>query len=132
MDSEAAAEIARRSRGTPRIANRFLKRIRDFAEVEGEGKITLPITKRALEVLEVDSEGLDSLDRSILRLLTVTFKGRAIGVETIAASLAEDTDTIEDVYEPYLLQNGFLIRTPKGRMATEKAYRHLGVPYEES
>jgi Holliday junction DNA helicase RuvB len=127
IDDDAAYEIARRSRGTPRIANRLLRRIRDFAQVKGNGKITLDITKNSLVSLEVDEHGLDDMDRKLLALIIEKFNGGPVGIETIAAALREDRDTIEDVYEPYLLQEGMIERTPRGRQATRLAYRHLGL-----
>jgi Holliday junction DNA helicase RuvB len=127
IDEEAAIEIARRSRGTPRISNRLLRRVRDFAEVSGEEKITLERARSALDRLEVDAQGLDAMDRAILKCIIEGFGGGPVGVEAIAASVAEERETIEDVYEPYLLQEGFVQRTPRGRVATEKAYRHLGL-----
>jgi len=127
IDDEAAVEIARRSRGTPRISNRLLRRVRDFAEVSGEEKITLERARSALDRLEVDAHGLDAMDRAILKCIIEGFGGGPVGVEAIAASVAEERETIEDVYEPYLLQEGFVQRTPRGRVATEKAYRHLGL-----
>jgi Holliday junction DNA helicase RuvB len=124
---EAAAEIARRSRGTPRIANRLLRRVRDFAEVRHDGAITPSVAAAGLEVFEVDEQGLDRLDHSILQALIDKFGGGPVGLSTLAAAVGEETDTVEDVVEPYLLQLGFLRRTPRGRVATERAYRHLGV-----
>jgi holliday junction DNA helicase RuvB len=126
IDVNAALEIARRSRGTPRIANRLLKRIRDFAQVLGDGKIGLDIAKSSLLSLEVDNMGLDDMDRKLLLTLIEKFNGGPAGIETIAASLREDKETIEDVYEPYLLQEGLLERTPRGRLATRNAFVHLG------
>lgn len=131
IDEDAADEMARRSRGTPRLANRFLKRVRDFAEVIGHGVITKEITEKALDTLDVDRFGLDNGDRRILLTIIKQFNGGPVGIDTLSAALSEDVGTLEDVYEPYLLQNGFLARTPKGRTVTEKAYRHLGIPYEE-
>lgn len=125
---EAAAEIAMRSRGTPRIANRLLKRVRDFAQVRGDGIITHDIAQSALSLLQVDPQGLDDIDHKMLRAMMVTFSGRPVGLDTIAATIGEESQTIEDVYEPYLMQIGFLQRTPRGRIATESAYRHLGLP----
>ena len=127
ITGEAAHEIAKRSRGTPRIANRLLRRTRDFADVLGDGKIGTDTAKRALDSLDVDSVGLDDMDRRLLRLIIEHYNGGPVGVETIAAALSEPRDTIEDVYEPYLLQQGFLARTQRGRMVTETAYKHLGV-----
>jgi Holliday junction DNA helicase RuvB len=125
---EASSEIAMRSRGTPRIANRLLKRVRDFAQVRGDGIITNDIARSALELLQVDPVGLDSIDHKMLRAMMTTFAGRPVGLDTIAATIGEEGQTIEDVYEPYLMQIGFLQRTPRGRMATELAYRHIGLP----
>ena len=126
-DEDGAAEIARRSRGTPRIANRLLRRVRDFAEVRHEGIIDGTIARDGLAVFEVDEEGLDRLDHAILRILIEKFGGGPVGLSTVAAAVGEETDTVEDVVEPYLLQLGFLQRTPRGRVATERAYRHLGI-----
>ncbi|HMJ15439.1 MAG TPA: Holliday junction branch migration DNA helicase RuvB [Polyangiaceae bacterium] len=125
-----AHELAARARGTPRVANRLLRRVRDFAEVEGNGKIDTKIVALTCSRLEVDAVGLDEMDRRLLKVLIEHYEGGPVGVETIAAALAEPRDTIEDVYEPYLLQQGFLGRTPRGRIATRKAYEHLGVAYE--
>ncbi len=127
IPQDAAMEIARRSRGTPRIANRLLRRVRDFAEVRNQGRITVESAREALRLLDVDDLGLDETDRAVLRCLTVTFSGRPVGLETIAAAISEESDTIMDVYEPYLIQCGFLQRTPRGRVATDAAYRHLGL-----
>ena len=124
---EAAREIARRSRGTPRIANRWLKRVRDFAQVKHDGRVTLAVAREALAALEVDDAGLDSVDRTLLLAITEKFSGGPVGLETLAAATSEDAETIEDVYEPFLLQEGYLKRTPRGRVATERAYRHLGL-----
>ena len=126
VEDEAAAEIARRSRGTPRIANRLLRRVRDFAEVRHDGAVTLDVATAGLEVFEVDDRGLDRLDHAILQALIDKFSGGPVGLSTLAAAVGEETDTVEDVVEPYLLQLGFLRRTPRGRVATEHAYRHLG------
>lgn len=128
IDPKGAAEIAKRSRGTPRLANRLLKRIRDFAQVKYDGRITLEVANFALDLLEVDSYGLDKLDRRILQTMIRNFQGGPVGLETLAAAIGEDAGTLEDVYEPYLLQNGFLGRTPRGRIATAAAYEHLGYP----
>lgn len=125
---EAAAEIAMRSRGTPRIANRLLKRVRDFAQVRGDGVITHDIARSALELLQVDPVGLDHIDHKMLHAMMTTFSGRPVGLDTIAATIGEESQTIEDVYEPYLMQIGFLQRTPRGRIATDSAYAHLGLP----
>lgn len=127
INEDAASEIAHRSRGTPRIANRLLKRMRDFAHVMGEGHITLDITQKALKSLGVDESGLDVIDNRILQLLCTLNEGGAIGLDTIAASLSESASTIEDVYEPYLLQQGYIMRTPRGRQATQKAFKHVGI-----
>ena len=131
IDTKGAAEIAKRSRGTPRLANRLLKRVRDFAQVKYDGKITYDVACFALNVLEVDRYGLDKIDRRILQTLIVNFQGGPVGLETLAAAIGEDSGTLEDVYEPYLLQNGFLNRTPRGRMASSLAYEHLGYPIPE-
>lgn len=131
IDSEGALEIARRSRGTPRLANRLLKRVRDYAQVKSNGEITRKVADAALDLLDVDKSGLDHLDRNILLTMIEKFQGGPVGLDTLAASLAEDSGTLEDVYEPYLLKNGFIQRTPRGRIVTEKAYGHLGVPYIE-
>ena len=128
-DPDGAMEIAKRSRGTPRIANRMLKRVRDFAQVRGDGVITREMADHALQALEVDELGLDNLDRRMLRTIITTYGGGPVGVETLAATIGEESVTIEDVYEPYLLQIGFLSRTPRGRCVTEAAYRHLGMPF---
>ena len=133
IDARGAAEIAKRSRGTPRLANRLLKRVRDFAQVKYDGRITYDVACFALDLLEVDQYGLDKIDRRILQTLIVNFQGGPVGLETLAAAIGEDSGTLEDVYEPYLLQNGFLNRTPRGRMASGLAYEHLGyaVPDKE-
>ena len=127
LDDEGALEIAKRSRGTPRLANRLLKRVRDFAEVQGSGKIDVSITKHALDSMEVDSLGLDNVDRNILEAMIVKFGGRAVGLDTIAAATGEEQATIEDMYEPYLMQIGFIARTPRGRVPLPAAYEHLGI-----
>ena len=127
IGQEGALELARRSRGTPRLANRLLKRVRDFAQVKYDGKITKEVADFALDVLEVDRLGLDQNDRAILLTLIEKFSGGPVGLETLAAALGEDSATLEDVYEPYLLMNGLINRTPRGRVATENAYRHLGL-----
>ena len=132
IDPEGAAEIARRSRGTPRLANRLLKRVRDFAQVKYDGVITKQVADLALDILDVDKVGLDNNDRSILLMMIEKFGGGPVGLETLAAALGEDAGTLEDVYEPYLLMNGFLNRTPRGRVATQLAYQHLDIPYKES
>ena len=127
ITDDGANEISRRSRGTPRLANRLLKRVRDYAQVRHDGQITEDIAAEALAFFEVDHVGLDRMDISILETLTTKFGGRAVGLNTLAAAVSEETDTLEDVYEPYLLQLGFIIRTPKGRQATARAYQHLGL-----
>ena len=129
IDEESAIEIARRSRGTPRIANRLLKRVRDYAAVMGDGKIDLKIANHALNQLEIDELGLDEIDRKILDTMINQYQGRPVGIETIAVSIGEEVDTIEDVYEPYLIQIGFISRTPRGRLVMPPAYAHLGYPY---
>ena len=131
LEKEGALELARRSRGTPRLANRLLKRVRDFAQVKYDGRITYDVACFALNLLEVDQYGLDKLDRQILTTLIVNFKGGPVGLDTLAAAIGEDSGTLEDVYEPYLLKNGFLNRTPRGRMASALAYEHLGFPVPE-
>ena len=127
IDDDAALEIALRSRGTPRIANALLKRVRDFAQVIGNGHIDLEISRFALNKLKIDKRGLDSIDNKILKTLILNFKGGPVGVGTLATSISEDTGTLEEVYEPFLLKEGFLIRTQRGRVATELAYKHLGL-----
>lgn len=127
IDEQSSKEIARRSRGTPRIANRLLKRVRDYASVLGNGNIDLRITKLALGKLEIDELGLDEIDRRILETMILKYEGRPIGIETLATTLGEDLDTIEDVYEPYLIQIGFIARTPRGRIPLPSAYKHIGV-----
>ena len=129
IDEEGAGEIARRSRGTPRLANRLLKRVRDFAQVKYDGRITKEVADFALDILDVDKLGLDNNDRNILSTIIEKFGGGPVGLDTLAAALGEDAGTLEDVYEPYLLMNGFLNRTPRGRVATEHAYHHLGILY---
>ncbi|MBR1816422.1 MAG: Holliday junction branch migration DNA helicase RuvB [Lachnospiraceae bacterium] len=127
IDDEGALEIAKRSRGTPRLANRFLKRVRDFAEVEHNGVIDYDVAKLALDRLDVDSVGLDNTDRNILETMIYKFNGGPVGLDTLAAAIGEDSGTIEDVYEPYLIKNGFINRTPRGRIVTENCYRHFGL-----
>lgn len=127
IDEKGAVELARRSRGTPRLANRILKRVRDFAQVKYDGVITEEIAKVALDLMDVDKMGLDHVDRNILVTMIEKFKGGPVGLDTLAAAIGEDAGTIEDVYEPYLIQNGFLNRTPRGRMVTDVAYRHFGL-----
>ena len=129
IDEESAIEIARRSRGTPRIANRLLKRVRDYAAVLGDGTINLKIAKHALNQLEIDELGLDEIDRKILETMITQYQGKPVGIESIAVSIGEEIDTIEDVYEPYLIQIGFITRTPRGRLVMPPAYKHLGYPY---
>ena len=128
IDREGAMEIARRSRGTPRIANRMLRRVRDFAQVRAAGVITQSVADAALTELEVDELGLDSIDRRTLRAIMEFYGGGPVGLDTLAATINEDTVTLEDMYEPYLMQQGFLTRTPRGRCVTQKAYEHLGIP----
>ncbi len=130
IDKDAAFEIARRSRGTPRIANRILKRVRDYASVLGNGNVTLDIAKIALNKLEIDELGLDEIDRKILETIIMKYNGGPVGLETLAATIGEEVETIEDVYEPYLMQIGFLSRTPRGRIAMQDAYKHLGLKIE--
>jgi len=127
IDEEGAIELARRSRGTPRLANRLLKRVRDFAQVKYDGKITKEVAGFALDLLEVDKLGLDHIDREILVTMIEKFNGGPVGIEAIATTIGEDVGTIEEVYEPYLVQNGFILRTPRGRTASELAYRHIGL-----
>ena len=128
IEEEGAMELARRSRGTPRLANRLLKRVRDFAQVKYDGKITRQVADYALDLLDVDRYGLDHNDRMILLTMIEKFQGGPVGLDTLAAAISEDAGTLEDVYEPYLLQNGFIQRTPRGRIVTERAYGHLGIP----
>lgn len=130
-DDKSLVEMAKRSRGTPRVANRMLKRVRDFSQVKGNGVIDVDITRKALKALGVDDMGLESLDREILETIIERFKGGPVGIDTIAASIGEERVTIEDVYEPYLIQIGFLHRTQKGRMVSQQAYKHLGIPYDD-
>jgi Holliday junction DNA helicase RuvB len=131
IEEEGVIEIARRARGTPRVANRLLKRVRDYAQVRADGTITRSVAQDALSLLEVDPLGLDDIDRRVLQTIIEKFDGGPVGLDTIGASLSEEPDTIMDVVEPYLLQLGFLDRTPRGRMATRRAYEHLGIPYQE-
>ncbi len=130
IDEDSAIEIAKRSRGTPRIANRLLKRVRDYAAVLGNGDITLDITKIALTKLEIDDQGLDNIDRRILETMINRYQGRPVGIETIATTIGEETETVEDVYEPYLIQIGFIARTVRGRVPLPAAYEHIGVEYD--
>lgn len=129
IDKDGAYELARRSRGTPRLANRLLKRVRDFAIVRFDGDITYDVAMNALDLMDVDKMGLDYVDRNVILTIIHKFSGGPVGLDTIAAAIGEDAGTIEDVYEPYLIQNGFINRTPKGRVATELAYRHFGIEY---
>ncbi len=130
IEEEGAKEIASRSRGTPRVANRLLKRVRDYAIILGDGNITKEVANIALNKLEIDELGLDEIDRKMLNTIILKYSGGPVGIETLAATIGEETETIEDVYEPYLLQIGFLARTPRGRMATKNAYEHLQIPFE--
>ena len=133
IQTNAAFEIARRSRGTPRIANALLRRVRDFAQIKGNGTIDLEITKYGLNALQVDENGFDEMDNRILSAIVEKFSGGPVGLGTIATAVGEDTGTIEEVYEPYLIQEGFLKRTPRGREATPKAFQHLGkIPHQSS
>ena len=132
IEPSGAEEIARRSRGTPRIANRLLRRVRDFAEVKSDGKIKKDIAAEALDLLEVDSLGLDSMDRRVLQAIIDKFDGGPVGVESLAAAVSEESGTLEDVVEPYLIQQGFIMRTPRGRVVTKHAYLHFGLPVPES
>jgi Holliday junction DNA helicase RuvB len=127
IEPEGGREIARRARGTPRIANRLLRRVRDFAEVKGDGEITQAIAQQALDMLKVDQQGFDNLDRRFLLMLIEKFEGGPVGIDSLAAALSEERGTLEDVLEPYLIQQGYLIRTPRGRMATKSAYIHFGL-----
>ena len=126
IDKNSCFEIAKRSRGTPRIANSLLRRVRDFAQVEGEGSIDIEITKSSLKSLNVDKNGLDEMDNKILSTIIEKYNGGPVGVSTLSTSLSENVETIEEVYEPFLIQQGFIIRTPRGREVTEKGYKHLG------
>ena len=127
IDADAALALASRSRGTPRIANRLLRRVRDFAEVEGDGRVTMPVVDRALERLDVDSAGLDKMDRRLLTIMIERFAGGPVGIESLAAAVGAERDTLEDVYEPYLVQQGYVVRSRQGRVATQMAYTHLGL-----
>ncbi|WP_342525286.1 Holliday junction branch migration DNA helicase RuvB [Chryseomicrobium sp. FSL W7-1435] len=131
IDPQAAVELARRSRGTPRIANRLLKRVRDYAQVRGDGRITESLAREALELLQVDKRGLDHIDHKLVRAMAERFRGGPVGLDTLAASVGEESATLEEVYEPYLLQIGFIQRTPRGRVLTDLAYEHLGIPVPE-
>ena len=130
IDERGAYALARRSRGTPRLANRLIKRVRDFAQVKYDGYITEEVANYALDLLDVDKEGLDQTDRGLLLIMIEKFQGGPVGLDTLAAAIGEDAGTIEDVYEPYLLKNGFIQRTPRGRVVTDSAYRHLGISHE--
>lgn len=130
IEEDGALEIAKRSRGTPRISNRLLRRVRDYAEVRADGRITREVADHALGMLEVDEKGFDGMDRKILNTIIEKYDGGPVGIETLAAAVSEEKDTLEDVYEPYLIQVGFLHKTPRGRLATRLAYDHLGVPYQ--
>lgn len=129
IDDEGASEIARRSRGTPRIANRLLKRVRDFAQLSQDGVISKELADHALNKMEIDDHGLDAIDKRMLLTVINQYGGGPVGVETLAATIGEETDTIEDVYEPYLMQIGFINRTPRGRVVTPSAYEHFGIPF---
>ena len=129
IDDEASKEIAKRSRGTPRIANRLLKRVRDYAQVLGEGHVTKSIADKTLQIMEIDELGLDTIDRKIMLSIINKFGGGPVGLDTLSATISEDASTIEDVYEPYLLQLGFISRTPRGRVALEPAYKHFNIEY---
>lgn len=131
IDDESSVEIAKRSRGTPRIANRLLKRVRDYALVLGDGNINIKIAKTALNRLEIDELGLDEIDRKILEVMIEKYGGRPIGIDTLATTVGEEVDTIEDVYEPYLIQIGFISRTPRGRIPLKQAYEHMGIPFNQ-
>jgi Holliday junction DNA helicase RuvB len=129
LQEEGALEIARRSRGTPRISNRLLRRVRDFAEVRADGNITLEVASQALDILDVDKEGLDYMDRKLLLAIIETFMGGPVGLDNLAAAIGEERETIEDVIEPFLIQQGFLQRTPRGRIASQRAFLHFGKDY---
>ncbi len=127
IDNDGAMEIARRSRGTPRIANRLLRRVRDYADVKGKGFVDKPIANSAMELLRVDDKGFDTMDRRLLKMIIENFDGGPVGVKSIAAAISEEAGTVEDVLEPYLIQQGFLVRTPRGRMATRQTWLHFGM-----
>lgn len=131
IDEDGVQEVAKRARGTPRVANRLLRRVRDYAQVRADGVITQKVAREALAMLEIDGLGLDDIDRRVIETIIVKFDGGPVGIETIAASISDEADTIMDVYEPYLLQLGFIDRTPRGRVATKLAYEHLGIPYDK-
>ena len=128
---EGALEISKRARGTPRVANRLLRRVRDFAEVEADGVITRKVASEALDMLEVDDQGLDKMDRHIMITIIDKFNGGPIGLDSLSAAVSEEKDTLEDVYEPFLIQQGFIKRTPRGRVATKRAYQHFGFPEKD-
>jgi Holliday junction DNA helicase RuvB len=130
IQEDGAFEIARRSRGTPRVANRILRRVRDYAQVEADGVITQEVAMQALDMLEVDDQGLDKMDRHIMLTIIEKFSGGPIGLDTLSAAVSEEKDTLEDVYEPFLIQKGYIKRTPRGRVATKRAYKHFGIPVE--
>ena len=132
IEKDGAVELAKRSRGTPRLANRILKRVRDFAQVKYDGTITKEVAATALDLLDVDKLGLDHVDQNMLKTMIYKFNGGPVGLDTLAAAIGEDAGTIEDVYEPYLIKNGLINRTPRGRVATKEAYVHFGLSYEES
>ena len=132
IDDEGAKEIARRSRGTPRVANRLLRRVRDYAEVRADGKITMEVADYALKMLEVDHRGFDRMDRKILHTIIENYEGGPVGIDTLSAAVSEEKGTLEDVYEPYLIQQGFLNKTPRGRIATRLAYEHLGIAFRSN
>ncbi len=132
IEKDASMEIAKRSRGTPRIANRLLKRVRDYAQVLGTGRVTKDIANKTLQIMEIDDLGLDFIDRKIMLSIINKFAGGPVGLDTLSATISEDSSTIEDVYEPYLLQLGFISRTPRGRVALEPAYKHFGIPYDKN
>ena len=131
MDHEAASEVARRSRGTPRIANRLLRRVRDYSQVKGDGTVTRELADAALNMLDVDACGFDHMDRRLLLAMMEKFDGGPVGVDNLAAAISEERDTIEDVLEPYLIQQGYIMRTPRGRVLTKNAYLHFGIDYPE-
>ncbi len=128
IEDEAAVEIAKRSRGTPRVANRLLRRVRDYAQVRADGRISIEVAQRALKLLEVDEHGFDEVDRRLLRTIIDKFGGGPVGVASLAAAMSEERDALEDIYEPFLIQIGFLDRTPRGRVATPRAYEYFGLP----
>lgn len=132
IDDDGAREIAKRSRGTPRVSNRLLRRVRDYAEVRADGQITRQVADMALKMLDVDEKGFDGMDRKILSTIIEKYDGGPVGIETLAAAVSEEKDTLEDVYEPFLIQEGFLNKTPRGRLATRLAYEHLGLSQHSS